>query len=245
MRGDISFQRLQNLREEILQLGMYLGGYEAPRKNSNKETLDLLWNSRILAFEETNKFSNTRVYLRSLYKEWESIRGFLAERYIYLVKQMARKYGHSALEQRDFFQEGAMGLLRGIDSYEVEYGVPFEAFARFWIRKYLSHMIAVGDLVRVPGDSSASYDSTVENIADGCCESASDRFMRDTMECCLNKCLASLNSAQREILNLRYLSDESRLLTLDEVSRKLGCSRESVRTLECRGLKRLKCMLNS
>jgi len=252
MQEEVSFRKLQSLREEILQLGMYLGGFKPLRKGSNKEALDLLWNSRILAFEESGEFADTRAYLRTLYRRWEAVRGILAERYIYLAKQMARRFSHTRVDRQDFIQEASKGLLRAIDTYDVEYGVPFDAFARIWIHKYLSHMVFECGLIRMPvsyqtqctGEDQfrqpLSYEWVIDGIVDANADSPMEIHMRESMDKYLNKCLSSLNAIQRKVVSLRYLSDENRLVPLEEVGRKLKCSRESARTNEVRGLRRLK-----
>jgi RNA polymerase sigma factor (sigma-70 family) len=53
------------------------------------------------------------------------------------VSAVARRYRTEGLDQTDLIQEGVVGLLRAIDRYDPERGVPFAAYAMFWIRQAL------------------------------------------------------------------------------------------------------------
>lgn len=165
MGRNISFNRLASLRNEILDLGVvFCGGSfsQSPCEGSdgvhvfrsNREMLDCLWNVRILTYEACNLHgvsSGWWGYLQNLYSEWEFVRNSLALRYMPLVKSVARKYSHPNQGFEDLVQEGATGMLRALDSFDVEYGVPFEAYARPWIKKYLGQCVEChSEVVRLP-----------------------------------------------------------------------------------------------
>jgi RNA polymerase primary sigma factor len=63
-----------------------------------------------------------------------------------LVSALARRYRTEGLDQTDLVQEGIVGLLRAIDRYDTERGVPFAAYATFWIRQALQD--ARSDFIR-------------------------------------------------------------------------------------------------
>jgi RNA polymerase sigma factor (sigma-70 family) len=61
----------------------------------------------------------------------------LIRRLLPLVHSTARRYQTEGLEQADLLQEGIVGLLRALQRFDPEHGVPFAAFATWWIRQSL------------------------------------------------------------------------------------------------------------
>jgi RNA polymerase sigma factor (sigma-70 family) len=61
----------------------------------------------------------------------------LIRRLLPLVHSTARRYQTEGLEQADLLQEGIVGLLRALQRYDPARGVPFAAFATWWIRQSL------------------------------------------------------------------------------------------------------------
>jgi RNA polymerase sigma factor (sigma-70 family) len=67
----------------------------------------------------------------------EGAREELIRRLLPLVHSTARRYRTEGLEQADLLQEGIVGLLRALQRFDPERGVPFAAFATWWIRQSL------------------------------------------------------------------------------------------------------------
>jgi RNA polymerase sigma factor (sigma-70 family) len=67
----------------------------------------------------------------------EAAREELIERLLPLVHSTARRYRTEGLEQADLLQDGIVGLLRALQRFDPERGVPFAAFATWWIRQSL------------------------------------------------------------------------------------------------------------
>jgi RNA polymerase sigma factor (sigma-70 family) len=67
----------------------------------------------------------------------EAAREELIRRLLPLVQATARRYRTEGLEQADLLQEGIVGLLRALQRFDPERGVPFAAFATWWIRQSL------------------------------------------------------------------------------------------------------------
>lgn len=61
----------------------------------------------------------------------------LIEALLPLVASFARRYRTDGLEPADLIQEGVVGLLRALQRYDAAQGVPFAAFASWWIRQSL------------------------------------------------------------------------------------------------------------
>jgi len=67
----------------------------------------------------------------------DAAREELIRRLLPLVHATARRYRTEGLEQADLLQEGIVGLLRALQRYDPARGVPFAAFATWWIRQSL------------------------------------------------------------------------------------------------------------
>jgi RNA polymerase sigma factor (sigma-70 family) len=67
----------------------------------------------------------------------EAAREELIRRLLPLVHSTARRYRTEGLEQADLLQEGIVGLLRALQRFDPGRGVPFAAFATWWIRQSL------------------------------------------------------------------------------------------------------------
>jgi RNA polymerase primary sigma factor len=67
----------------------------------------------------------------------EAAREELIQRLLPLIQSTARRYRTEGLEQADLLQEGIVGLLRALQRFDPGRGVPFAAFATWWIRQSL------------------------------------------------------------------------------------------------------------
>ena len=67
----------------------------------------------------------------------DAAREELIRRLLPLVHSTARRYQTEGLEQADLLQEGIVGLLRALQRFDPDRGVPFAAFATWWIRQSL------------------------------------------------------------------------------------------------------------
>lgn len=70
----------------------------------------------------------------------------LIQRFLPYVSALARSFRADGLDNADLVQEGCAGLLRALSSYDPTRGVPFAAYATWWIRQALQE--ARGDYMR-------------------------------------------------------------------------------------------------
>src|SRR4051794_9385962 len=70
-------------------------------------------------------------------------RARLVEAFTPLIASVARVYRESPRVDRvELLQEGVVGLLRALERYEIERGVPFWAYAAFWVRQAMQQVVA-------------------------------------------------------------------------------------------------------
>jgi RNA polymerase sigma factor (sigma-70 family) len=67
----------------------------------------------------------------------------LVERLLPLVAAAARAYRSTASVQRvELIQEGVVGLLRALERYDAKRGVPFWAYAGWWVRQAMQQLVS-------------------------------------------------------------------------------------------------------
>lgn len=175
-----------------------------------------------------------------------------------LVVSIAARY-RGVVPLGDLVQEGMLGLIRAVDGFDWRRGFRFSTYAAWWIRQ------AVGRAVRrecrstgVSPDSSGGDMPPVmlrvlslDAPADGAgvtdlaallpvaAEQLEEMVEAGLVRECLRSAVRKLAPREREVLELRYALDGDRPLTLAEVGRVLGVSREWVRQIERKALSRL------
>lgn len=84
------------------------------------------------------------------------------------VLKVAMNFQNSKLTLADLISEGAIGLARAIDTYEVERGLKFISYAVWWIKAYITKAInETGDLIRLPANQNASLRKALKDTAHG------------------------------------------------------------------------------
>ena len=69
-------------------------------------------------------------------------RGALVEAFLPLIGSVARNYRTSQHVSRvELMQEGVVGLLRALERYDPELGVPFWAYASAWVRQAMQQLV--------------------------------------------------------------------------------------------------------
>jgi RNA polymerase primary sigma factor len=66
----------------------------------------------------------------------------LVARCLPMVMRLARGYGGRDVEMADLVQEGVLGVLRALSRFDPDRGVPFAAYAAWWIRQAMQQAIA-------------------------------------------------------------------------------------------------------
>jgi RNA polymerase primary sigma factor len=70
-------------------------------------------------------------------------RARLVDAFMPLISSAARVYRDSPqVERAELLQEGVVGLLRAIERYDPDRGVPFWGYATFWVRQAMQQLVA-------------------------------------------------------------------------------------------------------
>ena len=73
--------------------------------------------------------------IRRTEQEMQQLRAHLIAANQGLVRFVVKRYAGMGLSLADLMQEGNIGLMRAVDKFDVERGVPFNSYAVWWIRQ--------------------------------------------------------------------------------------------------------------
>ena len=67
----------------------------------------------------------------------------LVEAFLPAIAAVGRVYrGAGGVDRMELMQEGVAGLLRALERYEPERGVPFWSYAAWWVRQAMQQLVA-------------------------------------------------------------------------------------------------------
>jgi RNA polymerase sigma factor (sigma-70 family) len=72
----------------------------------------------------------------------DSARAQLVEAFMPLIAATARTYRGAHVERLELLQEGVVGLLRALEGYEPDRGIPFWGYASWWVRHAMQQLVS-------------------------------------------------------------------------------------------------------
>jgi RNA polymerase sigma factor (sigma-70 family) len=72
----------------------------------------------------------------------DGARAQLVEAFMPLISSLARTYRSGQVQRLELLQEGVVGLLRALERFEPERGVPFWGYATWWVRQAMQQLVA-------------------------------------------------------------------------------------------------------
>lgn len=261
-----------------------------------KEYLKEIDDSPLLSWDEEKALSLAVIEDNDPFAREQLIRSNLR-----LVVNIAKKYSGRGMSLGDLIEEGNLGLMRAVDTFDPDHGVRFSTYSAWWIKQSIKRSIlnnsqpihiptymvelinqwrqtyaelesklgrtvsleemadamkvpvrkarAIRDIVTVV-DSGFQHDSHEENAGlDEAIED--DRIATPEEHLGSNEELAralelleEIDSREAEVLKLRFGLDGRETLTLKQIGKKLGLTRERVRQIQRNALTRLNELMN-
>jgi RNA polymerase primary sigma factor len=162
------------------------------------------------------------------------------------VITLARQYNSDILSTDDLISEGAIGMMKAAEKYDVSKGKPFVTFAAPYIRRAIEKAIGrlTTDIDTRSTDESIPVGSrnnfTLLNVLEDKNAMKADANVEDTtINDDLLQCLHVLNEREQRIINLYYGNGYERQ-TMAEIAETLGLKRERVRQVRNLALRKLR-----
>jgi len=199
------------------------------RGNMLKELKDLM----LMTLETPGSMARRVRKMSEWFRQYEEAKRQLSGGYLRLVVSIAKKYHNRGQSFLDLIQEGNTGLMRAVDKYEYRRGFKFSTYATWWIRQAITRAIAdqadhsVESPINVATQEMLSVESPIN--------AATQEMLKDKID----QVLKNLTYREREIIKLRYGLGDGYTYTLEEVGRIFNVTRERVREIEAKAVRKL------
>ncbi len=182
----------------------------------------------------------------------EDARQLLILHNLRLVSHIVRKYYGTAKNQEDLVSIGSIGLIKAVDSFNVQKGARFATYAAkciqneilmfFRSQKKLNNEISINETIDVDRDGNPLTYIDVISSDDTVAEDLDRKMQTEKMMRMLNTVLCE---RERQIIVMRYGLFGQKSRTQRETADLLGISRSYVSRIEKSALKKLQCALTN
>ena len=155
-----------------------------------------------------------------------------------LVVQYAKKHAAPTDNLWELISDGNMSLLRAVEKFDYGLGFKFSTYASWAIMKNFARSIPDEKVYRerfVTG-----HDDVFEDKTDHRSDEAEQLAQAETAARKVNKLLELLDPREKEILRMRAGLDNEEGLTLEQIGQRMGITKERVRQLNQRIMKKLR-----
>ena len=198
-------------------------------------------------FPEPLTQAEETLYLKQLKEGNEEARNILIERNLRLVAHVAKKYSTSNVDIDDLISIGSIGLIKGINSFNVDKGSKLSTYISrcidneilMYLRstKKLQNEVYLNDTI---GEDKDSNVVTLQEVL-----VADEKTIDEQVDLILQikklygKISSILKDRERTIINLRFGLDGNKPKTQNEIAQEMGISRSYVSRIETKAIGKL------
>jgi RNA polymerase primary sigma factor len=162
------------------------------------------------------------------------------------VVSVAKRYQNFGVPLPDLIAEGNVGLVRAAHLFDPNRGVKFISYAVWWIRQAILRALEENtrSTRRTTPLETPLFDdddgSLLSFLEDEDSPNPEERTLDSLRVSEIRRAIASLEPREARVLRLYYGLDGNQPLTLEEIGSIFGLSRERIRQIKERGLRRLR-----
>lgn len=198
-------------------------------------------------FPEALSSEEEKEYIQMMSKGDEEARNILIEHNLRLVAHVCKKYANSNVDQDDLISIGSIGLIKGINSYDVHKNIKLSTYISKCIdneilmylrttKKLNSEVYLEDPIGKDKDDNTITLKEILEN---------DDKPIEEEIELKLRikklyeKIKSSLQERERTILELRFGLNGAEPQTQHEIAKEMGISRSYVSRIETKAISKL------
>ena len=198
-------------------------------------------------FPEPLSQEEEKIYLQKLKDGDEEARNILIERNLRLVAHVCKKYSSTNVEQDDLISIGTIGLIKGINSFELSKNVKLSTYVSRCIdNEILMHLRAtkkIGAVVSLEDPIGKDKDDNTVTLQDVL--ENSERNIEDEVDLKIKikklyeKMKNVLKDREKLIIEMRFGLDGKKPRTQNQIAEMMGISRSYVSRIETKAIGKL------
>ena len=198
-------------------------------------------------FPEPLSQEEERIALNKMSQGDSEARNLLIERNLRLVAHVCKKYGNTKVDQEDLLSIGTIGLIKGINSFNIEKGAKLSTYVSrcidneilMYLRssKKLNAEVYLNEPIgKDKDDNVVTLEEVLENDERNVDEVVDLKMKIKELYC---KMKNVLKDRERTIIELRFGLDGRKPKTQNEIAKSMGISRSYVSRIETKAIGKL------